>query len=94
MTTEKRYKDQKKIMIFFLREMIYFESISGSDWQFPDHVISFQGNCVHANGKYCYIGLILKNSPFNRILNVQFSGHLLVSFFITDFRFLKGRKVK
>ena len=54
--------------------------------------LGFKGSGVHASLKYGFMRLFLKNTPFNRISSLQFSGLLLVTFFATCFMLWGGQK--
>ena len=67
-------------------KILYSGFISGSDStlriRFPDS----SGNDVHADRKYHFKRLFLKNNDFNRDFPLQFSGVLWASDFDTSFR--------
>jgi hypothetical protein len=52
----------------------------------------FRRSGVHANRKYCFIGLFLQNNPFNQIPTLQFSSHRLFTFFATSYMSREGAK--
>jgi len=64
--------------------MIYLEFITGSDYPSDEPVFGSTGSGVHAEKKYCFMRLFLKNTPFNRFFTLQFSSNRLLTFFATS----------
>ena len=71
------------------RDMRYFGRNKGSDCQFGSPFLGSRGCDVHADRKYRFKWLFLKNIDFNHDLSLQFSGLRLVAFFATGFRLKK-----
>jgi hypothetical protein len=78
----------------FLRfqQMIYLESLQGSDYFFVIPFSGLRGNGVHRFGKYYFKWLFPKNNRFNRNSFLLFSGLWRVGFFATLFWSWQGRK--
>ena len=70
--------------VSLFREIHYFEPHTGSDCHFPDPVFGFFGSGAHRYREYCFKQFFLQNNPFNRDLNLQFSGLLRASFLGTE----------
>ena len=78
--------------ILFPGKMIYSERDTGSDYPSDGPIFCSTGSGVHADVKYGFTGIFLKNKPFNRFLSLQFSGLRLVSFFATSIMSWGGQK--
>jgi hypothetical protein len=71
------------------RDMRYFGRNKGSDCQFGSPFLGSLGYGVHANRKYRFKWLFLKNIDFNHDLNLQFSGLSGVTLFCHRFQVKK-----
>ena len=71
------------------RDMRYFGRNKGSDCQFGSPFLGSRGCDVHADRKYRFKWLFLKNIDFNHDLNLQFSGLRGSRSFATGFRLKK-----
>jgi hypothetical protein len=69
--------------------MRYFGRNKGSDCQFGSPVLGSRGCDVHADRKYRFKWLFLKNIDFNHDSSLQFAGSVGSRSFATGFRLKK-----